>query len=264
LLDDGKTFFYRSDGRRISGVVNFPLGSEKDITYAVRKYPVIFLIHGFADVKEYYPGFGTERVAKYLADRGYVAFASDFLDYGKSDSGTKNDFENRFLTYTTNLDLIASVEKICSGCKVGIWGHSNGGQIALSILAISGKDYPTVLWNPVTKPFPYSILFFTDTFEDRGKWLRRALSEFESDYDVEKYSTTNYLPWVVAPIFIMQGEDDEWVPKRWSDDIFNRLKELDKDVEYRVYLGSDHKMIPKWNEAVVATERFYASKMKVK
>src|SRR3990167_487414 len=70
-------------------------------------------------------------------------------------------------TYTTALTLLSSLENLNSGleasysgrikadsAKVGIWGHSNGGQIALSVLEITGKNYPTVLWAPVSKPFP--------------------------------------------------------------------------------------------------------------
>ena len=82
-------------------------------------------------------------------------------------------FEERFQTYTTAMNLLAGIEKWERAGKIGIWGHSNGGQIALTVLEISQKEYPTVLWAPVSKPFPYSILYYTDEAEDRGKALRK-------------------------------------------------------------------------------------------
>ena len=37
-----------------------------------------------------------------------------------------------------------------------------------------------ILWAPVSKPFPYNILYYTDEAEDRGKWLRGEIAKFEA------------------------------------------------------------------------------------
>ncbi|MDP2649646.1 MAG: prolyl oligopeptidase family serine peptidase, partial [bacterium] len=143
--------------------------------------------------------------------------------------------------------------------KVGIWGHSNGGHIALSILELTGKNYPTVLWAPVSKPFPYSILYYTDEFDDHGKALRKVLANFEKNYDVEKYSPTNYLKWVNAKMQIHQGGNDEEVPQKWSDNLTVELKKLDKEIEYFVYPSQDHNFSNSeaWTKAVLRSIEFY-------
>jgi len=147
--------------------------------------------------------------------------------------------------------------------KVGIWGHSNGGHIALSILAISGKNYPTVLWAPVSKPFPYSILYFTDEFDDHGKALRRAVADFEKDYDIEKYSPTNYLSWINSPIQLHQAVEDEAVPKRWSDQLNQELKKLNKDITYYTYFGENHNFNNgSWGLAIQRSINFYNEKLR--
>lgn len=142
--------------------------------------------------------------------------------------------------------------------RIGIWGHSNGGHISLSVLAISEKDYPTVLWAPVSKPFPYSVLYFTDEFDDHGKALRKAIAGFEKDYDVEKYSPTNYLSWINAPIQIHQGTEDEAVPLRWSNQLNEKFKELEKEASYYTYIGDDHNFAKGgWATAIQRSIQFY-------
>jgi len=130
-------------------------------------------------------------------------------------------------------------------------------------LAISGKNYPTVLWAPVSKPFPYSILYFTDEFDDHGKALRRAVADFEKDYDIEKYSPTNYLSWINSPIQLHQAVEDEAVPKRWSDQLNQELKKLNKDITYYTYFGENHNFNNgSWGLAIQRSINFYNEKLR--
>lgn len=248
---------------KISGLINVP--QKEGI------YPVIVLFRGFVPKEAYQTGVGTNHAGEFFASNNFITISPDFLGYGESDNPSNDSMEERFQTYTTALGLLASLQSLNTSLdasysgrvqadisKIGIWGHSNGGHIALSILAISGKSYPTVLWAPVSKPFPYSILFFTDDFDDHGKALRKVLAKFEKDYDAEKYSPTNFYKWINAPLQIHQGEDDDAVPKRWSDTLFETLKELDKDVTYFTYLGSDHNLSPSgWGMAIERSSSFY-------
>lgn len=265
-------FYYNIDGRKVSGVINLSsLRQNKD------GYPVIVMLRGFVPVESYVTGIGSKRVGEVFAQNGFITLAPDFLGYGDSDKPSKNPMEERFQTYTAVLALLSSLDTLSKGLeasysgeikadisKVGMWGHSNGGQIALSVLETSGKNYPTVLWAPVSKPFPYSILYYTDEFEDRGKKLRRVLANFEKDYDVELYSPTNFLNWINSPIQIHQGETDESVPKKWSDSLVGDLKKLKKKVEYFTYLEADHNLMPNgWQQAVERSINFYREKLKI-
>lgn len=254
-------FHYTSDGKKVTGLATLPTDSGK--------HPVIIMFRGFVDHNIYTPGVGTKKTGEVFAKNGFITLAPDFLGYGHSASPSASSIEERFETYTTGLNLLASVKslsseitKISSGsadvAKVGIWGHSNGGHIALAILEISGKEYPTVLWAPVTKPFPYSVLYFTDEFEDNGKALRKAIADFEGDYDIEKYSLSNYLDWIKAPIQLHQGGGDEAVPQKWSNQFVARMKKLKKDITYFTYPGNDHNLAPDaWSTAVSRSIEFY-------
>ena len=129
----------------------------------------------------------------------------------------------------------------------------------MTVLEISQKEYPTVLWAPVSKPFPYSILYYTDEAEDRGKALRKKLAEFEKDYDVELYSLTNYLDRIKAPVLIQQGTGDEAVPKKWNDALVVQIKKVNPNlkVNYFIYPGADHNLTPGWNSVVNRDVEFY-------
>jgi dipeptidyl aminopeptidase/acylaminoacyl peptidase len=181
------------------------------------------------------------------------------LGYASSDPEAANIFESRFQTYVTAIALLNSVNQIDKFDKtnIAIWGHSNGGQIALTTLEITDRNIPTVLWAPVSKPFPYSILYYTDESDDRGKLIRHELSKFEDDYDVEKYSLTNYLEKITAPLEIHQGTADDAVPKEWTDSLVKNLKNTDKEVGYFVYPGADHNLQPSWNTVVARNLEFF-------
>ncbi len=134
--------------------------------------------------------------------------------------------------------------------KIFIWGHSNGGQIALSMLEITGKSFPTTLWAPVSKPFPYSILYYTDEYDDRGRALRKVIAGFEQDYNVDNFSIDQYLDLINAPMQIHQGLNDDAVPFEWSNELIEKLNELEKDVTYYTYPSADHNLRPNWNTVI--------------
>jgi uncharacterized protein len=257
-------FYFTTQGKKVSGLINIPNQGEL--------LPVAVLFRGFVDKSIYSTGIGTNNVGKTLAENGFVTVAPDFLGYGSSDNPSSDSLEERFQTYTTALDMLASVKNINAALaekgieeirvnpeKTVIWGHSNGGHIALSVLAITGKNYPTVLWAPVSKPFPYSVLYFTDEFVDNGKALRKVIAEFEVNYNIENFSPPNYYKWIKAPIQLHQGTLDDAVPLDWSNELYNKLDSLEVEIEYYSYPGAEHNLLPQenWNIAVERSLNFY-------
>lgn len=244
-------FHFTTVGKIVTGLAHIPHGNGP--------FPVIVQLRGYVDREKYQTGEGTRRSAQVFAANGFVSLAPDFLGYGGSDASAHDIFEERFQTYTTTLDLLDAIPTltIADPARVGFWGHSNGGQIALTILEVLGQPIPATLWAPVTKPFPYSILYYTDEAEDRGKYLRRKLSEFEALYDSDLYTMTNFVSRINAPLQIHQGTSDDAVPKAWSDAFVGQLKELGKDVDYFVYTGADHNMSGAWNTVVARDIEFF-------
>lgn len=252
------TFHFLSDNKKVTGVAHVPYG---------KNLPIIVQFRGYVDREKYYPGEGTQRSAEVYATNGFISLAPDFLGYGGSDMPSTDVFEERFETYTSALNLLASVKTLpmADPSKIGIWGHSNGGQIVLTVLEIlgqarlsAGRQVPAVLWAPVSKPFPYSILYYTDDVPDHGKLLRKKLAAFEQNYDTEKYSLTNYVDRIIGPVQLHQGTADASVPLAWSDALAKELEASNSAVNYFVYPGADHNMVPSWNTVVARDVTFFA------
>jgi len=261
LGSEGRGIFcFWSEGKLITGTITVPNGILN------RKLPVVVMLRGYADREVYYPGYGTQNAAKYYAASGYVSMAPDFLGFGGSDAEDEDALGARIKRPVTVLDLLASLPSLdfVDTGRVYLWGHSNGGQIGLSVQEILGRREEegrsnqvevkaAVLWAPVSKPFPYNILYYTDEASDSGKWLRGKIAKFEADYDVYDFSLDKYWDWMSTPLQIHQGTADEAVPLRWSDELAKNLQEREKEVKYYVYKGADHNMRPSW-ETVVARD----------
>ena len=249
-----RPFHFFVQDTKVSGLAHIPAGAIPQ-----NKKPVIIQLRGYVDRERYTTGEGTKRSSEVYVQNGFITLAPDFLGYGTSEAPSADVFEERFQTYTTTLTLIASVGSLpfADTNNIFLWGHSNGGQIALTVLEISQKPIPATLWAPVTKPFPYSILYYTDDIDDHGKALRARLAQFEKDYEAELYSLTNYFNRITAPLQIHQGTSDDAVPIAWSDSFVKVLKGEQKDVEYFTYPGADHNMLGGWNTVVSRDIQFF-------
>lgn len=237
--------------KKVTGQLNLPTDKGS--------FPIVIMLRGYVDQEIYETGIGTRKAASVLAKNGFITIAPDFLGYGGSDKEAKNIFETRFQTYTTVLSILKSLHSIKEWDRENIflWGHSNGGQIALVILEITGEDYPTTLWAPVTKPFPYSILYYTDESEDKGKYIRRELAKFENLYNADSFSIDEYFEKIKAPLQIHQGTADEAVPVLWSNEFVKKLEKLDINITYYQYVGANHNMVPSWNTVVSRDLSFF-------
>ena len=108
--------------------------------------------------------------------------------------------------------------------QMGIWAHSNGGQITLTTLAALGETLPATLWAPVSAPFPQAVLHYSDEMDDGGRGMRSAVVGFESVYNVQEYSSSEYMDRFRGPLQLHQGVLDDAVPLKWSDEFVQRVR----------------------------------------
>ncbi|MFZ2152939.1 MAG: alpha/beta fold hydrolase [Microgenomates group bacterium] len=248
---------FKSDGKWVSGMINMPkdVGTRHGVFV-----PVIIMIRGYAEKEGYYVGSGSWKVADELARQSagkpnYVTISLDFLGYGHSDTESSDMLEARFHKVVEVLDLIESVKQLpwVDKNRIGIWAHSNGGQIALSVLEITGQSYPTVLWAPMTQPFPESVL----STIDEGSPVKAVIEEFQKHYDSRRYAFENYYDWIKAPVLIQQGNRDNQVKLEWQRPVARAI-----GAELVVYEGADHNLKGGWNEAVAADLGFFGTHFK--
>jgi len=155
------------------------------------------------------------------------------------------------------------------------------------VLEVLSEPIPTTLWAPVTAPFPYSVLFYSDESPDEGKVLRSWVSIFEQDYDAHQFSITKHLDKLIGPIQIQHGQTDESALLSWTlefiekidqeNDRRNQLKnqpegdlatisaKLDSNdrnldpinIKFFEYPNTDHNLKPNWDTAVQRDLEFF-------
>ncbi|OGL54278.1 hypothetical protein A3K55_02450 [Candidatus Shapirobacteria bacterium RBG_13_44_7] len=198
-------------------------------------------------------------MADELAKEGYATISLDFLGYGGSEGESTDMLEARFEKAVSLVDLVETIKQIpwVDKKRIGIWAHSNGGQIVLSALEITGENLPTVLWAPMTQKFPESVL----STIDEGSPVKGEIESFLKYYDARRYAFENYLEWIGAPILIQQGTADEWCQVGWQQELVNKIKALGKTADLVVYPGADHNLTGSWKEAVEKDREFFAVKL---
>ncbi len=260
-------------GKRMTAQLNIPNTLDTS-----NPPPLILMLRGYVPLSIYETGMGTKNAAARFAQAGYITIAPDFFGFGQSDPEPDDTWQARFEKPAIVAELIATVKtgipvepngNTVIPPKLGIWAHSNGGQIALTTLEVLRASYPTTLWAPVTAPFPYSILYFGDEVEDEGKAQRAWIALFERDYDVHKFSHTQYLPDLRGPLQFQQGTSDDAVPYFWTDEFIDKLETenlrrradasapAEIEVTHYTYPGADHNLVGAWETAIRRDLEFF-------
>jgi len=289
-------FSFTTVGRTMSGLLTVPLPLPEDLS----NLTTIVMIRGYVPPESYAPGIGTSPAARYFAKQGFVTLAPDFFGFGTSDPEPTDEWEARFIKPIVVAELIKSIEQngvsgdkvaIPPSNRIGIWAHSNGGQITLSALEVMGESIPATLWAPVTAPFPYSVLFYGDEVADEGKSQRAWIALFEKIYNASDFNITQHLDQLSGPLQIHHGTADDAALKTWSDEFVVKLDAenarrealqqsllssatpsanlnpqatnsstlIPIDYDYYVYPGADHNLRPmdNWNLAVSRDVTFF-------
>ncbi len=300
---------YQSQGKTISGALTLKLESANSATSnpitestlpTPTALPIIIMLRGYVPLEIYSPGVGTKNAASAFANQGYLTIAPDFLGFGESDTEPTDTWEARFLKPLNIMDLLATLQKFptinlsafpklpvttvtLDPQKIGIWAHSNGGQIAVTTLEALAEPIPTTLWAPVLAPFPYSILYFSDEYEDEGKEMRKYLSQFEENYDVFDFSLTKHLSHLQGPLQIHHGGRDDSALLSWSEEFLAKVDlenerrnnestksatlaaQLKKiEVNFYSYPNADHNLQPNWEQAIQRDLEFFEKNLRNK
>jgi dipeptidyl aminopeptidase/acylaminoacyl peptidase len=239
--------FYTSDGLRISGMMNVPNGKGP--------FPVIILCHGYIHPDQYATGNDTWRQADYLASQGYLTIAPDYRGHAASDSGD-SFFQ---IGYARDvLNLIASLDTVdkADTRRIGLWGHSMGGAVALKAGVVSKKVDAVAVFGSVSAdervnftygmgngPGSYGVSWFGTPNTNRMGYKR--------------ISPINYLN-LSPPLSIHHGTGDTIVPYEWSEDLFKAAQKQGATAELFLYPGAEHTFVGEdWDLAMKRTLDFF-------
>lgn len=225
---------YPSNGLNIYGFANVPKGEGP--------FPIIIMIHGFGWPSTSTVLGGEVDTADLFADNGYLVLHPNMRGYPPSDDG---DNLYRVGLAVDILNLIALVKEQAGGpgelagadlTRIGLWGHSLGGGVALRVATVSEDIKAMVLYSSISADeFKNAELFYGLTKE------QIYLTEEETPPDVMAYiSPLNYFDTINASIKLYHSTTDDVVPAAWAAETCDTLMSNQIDVECFYYIGADH------------------------
>ncbi len=258
---------YISDGLKIYGLLTVPISQKP-----VNGWPVIIFNHGYIPPAQYRT---TERYVAYVdsfARNGYIVFKPDYRGNGSSGGQPEGAYYSPAYTVDV-LNALSSIKKYpgVNTDRIGMWGHSMGGNVTLRSLVVSPDIKAAVIWGGVV-----------GTYDDlMNNWQRRvtyspppnelALRNRSRSELMKKYGTPAQNPdfWhsidpnfnlqlINAPIQLDAGLADEEVPVAFSEGLKQRLEQAGKIVELFTYPGADHNISgTSFNEAMQHSLDFF-------
>ena len=211
------------------------------------RVPVVVAIHGGPEAQErpvYSP------VYQYLVSRGIAVLATNIrgsTGYGKSyqrliqrdwGGGDMKDWEHA-AKWLRAQDWVEPD-------RLGVWGGSYGGFAVLTCVTRL-PEY----WAAAVDIFgPSNLITFAKAVPPT--W-RRMMKKFVGDPDedaelLRERSPLTYIEDVQAPLLVIQGANDPRVVKSESDQLVEKLRSLDRTVEYIVFEDEGHGFTKRKNE----------------
>lgn len=243
---------YLSDGLKIYGLLTVP--NEASSTH---KVPAIIFNHGYIPPAEYRT---TERYIAYqdgFARNGYVTFKSDYRGNGSSEGKSEGAYFSPSYTIDV-LNALASVKQLpyVNIGKIGMWGHSMGGNITLRILVVSIDIKAAVIWAGVVgtyddlinrwHPNRYTPVGAANVREHIASIRQNLINKYGAPQENHPFWNAidpyTFLTDVTAPVQLHQGTSDEDVPPLFAEHFREALQQNGKIVEYFTYDGADHNL----------------------
>jgi dipeptidyl aminopeptidase/acylaminoacyl peptidase len=227
-------------GAQVPAYLFVPSGLDRS-----KPSPAIIWVHGDG-INQNYDGWHINRdygvyysFHQYLVQQGYVVLSVDYrgsIGYGRDwRQGHYRDLGGKDYG-----DIAAGVEYLKSlgyvdAARVGIWGLSYGGFMALQALTVTPELFRCAIdvagvedWN--------------DWYRDPGgPWIRGRMGTPEENQELyRRLSPIYHVDRVVRPLLVLHGTSDVNVPFLESVRLIDQMTKLNKPVEFVMYPGEYH------------------------
>lgn len=246
---------YPSDGLTIYGFANVPKGEGP--------FPVIIGVHGFVEVAGYQTLDYTTPALDGVTQAGYIVIHPNLRGYPPSDNGD-NLFRVGMAIDVLNLMALIKAKSgpvelfaTASPDKIGLWGHSMGGDIVLRVLAVSSDAKAAVLYASMSGDELKNAKLLSNASYDPIFQSELATSPLI----VERISPANYYSNIHTPIQLHHGTTDQTVPIAWAKETCDALKGAGVQVDCIYYPGEGHtfrsRVINQFSTAVLDFYKMY-------
>lgn len=257
---------YLSEGNRIYALMTIPEG-EKPAT----GWPVIVFNHGYIPPEQYRT---TERYVAYvdaIARSGYIVFRSDYRGHGSSEGEATGGSGSPAYTVDV-LNAVAAVKQHpdADPDRIGMWGHSMGGQITLRSMVVRDEIKAGVIWAGTIAAYPELLARWQRRLAEDPSLSalttgRRWGAELLADYGTPEenpvfwasISPNAYLADLSGPVQLHHGTGDSTVPVEFSATVYDEIQEAGGVVEYYEYAGDDHNISRNFTTAMARSIAFF-------
>lgn len=277
-LPDGSNYHqylssYMSDGLRIYALLTVPVGEKP-----TRGWPVIVFNHGYITPQSYQTFPTSGQYATYypvFSSAGYIVFKPDYRGNGSSQGSPQGAYYSPAYA-TDDLNAIASIKKYkdANPAKIGVWGHSMGGNITLRDVVVNTKDIKAaVVWGGVVGSYTDLLGWHDPTYRPsayelslRNRYRQNLINQYGTpDKNPQFWNSidpTNFVQDITTPIQLHAGEADEEVPPAFSQHLYDKLKGAGKTVELYTYPGANHNISQGFSLAMQRSLLFFDTYLK--
>ncbi len=244
---------YQSDGLRIRALLTVPSGAPPK-----GGWPAIVFNHGYIAPEVYRT---TERYVAYqdaFARAGFVTLKSDYRGHGDSEGEALGGYNDPGYTVDV-LNAAASLKQDprVNARRLGMWGHSMGGQLSLRAMLVDPDLKAASLWAGVVAS--YDVLA-TDWHSPQqgeqpelGGLNRRVLRALSPNAYLQDLKG--------RPIELQQGTGDEDVPYSFQQDFADDLRAARQRFTAYRYEGDNHNLSGNLRTALNRSVAFFRANL---
>jgi dipeptidyl aminopeptidase/acylaminoacyl peptidase len=228
------TIRYPSDGLTIYGFMTVPKGEGP--------FPVIISVHGYVPAGLPDSFNPAQDFADFFADNQFIVIHPSMRNQPPSDSGDNLlrvgmtiDVMNLIALVKAKNDLPSELASL-DPARMGLWGMSLGGEIALRVLTLSPDIVATVLYSPLS-----------GNEERNSRQLYEVLQDeqFKKDAEVpmellNRISPMYYYHQIKSAVQINHGTKDTTAPISWAVETCDFLTSAGVTVQCNYYEKAGH------------------------
>ncbi len=223
------------DGQLLRGALLLPADYQKGMEYPL----IVWVYGGQANLSSLLHRFGLYGLRAFnfqlLASRGYAVLLPDAPEH----LGTP--MSDLVKSVLPGVDKVIQMG-IVDPARLGVAGHSRGGYSALSLIVQTSRFKAAMMADGFG-----DLISGYGELQDDGVAFQPSTEERRlggNPWQVrERYienSPLFYLDRIETPLLVVHGMDDKNVFPNQSDEVFEGLRRLDKDVVYARYGGETH------------------------
>ena len=278
-LDPGSNYdryivSYLSEGLKIYALLTVPRGEKPD-----PGWPAIIFNHGYIPPTQYRT---TERYVAYVdgfARNGYIVLRSDYRGYGSSEGEATGGHGSPAYTIDV-LNAVSSIKRRADADpdRIGMWGHSMGGQITVRSMVVSPDIKAGVIWAGTAASYLDQLEWWRRRFGDdttptpnpdgsgRRGWMQQLFDIAGTPEENPDFwaaiSPISYLSDLSGPLQLHHGTADSSVPVEFSETLSDRMDEVGGHVELYTYAGDNHNISGSFAVAMQRSVQFFDAHVK--